>query len=49
MAHDPYSLAFCQFKQCPNLKDDSKCKKKTCIYNFKLVYYWVINGVWKGD
>ena len=52
MARIPYNIEFCQFKECKNLKDDSKCKKNKCPYNVKWVVYWTEYGVYppsQGD
>lgn len=49
MARIPYNIEFCRFKECVNLKQGDKCKKKKCIYNQKWIIFWEKTGVWKGE
>ena len=49
MAKEPFCLAFCQFKECENLKHDQCKKDGRCPYNQKLIAYWEKTGIWKGE
>ena len=41
----PHNVAFCQFKECPNLTVD-ECNKETCIFKIKRIKYWERTGKW---